>query len=222
MFYSAGEIDRKRQIPDLIKEEFERFHELQSHYAADGQYPEEGLFKEKSSSSVIHKGLKDLGGSAVLGAMVIPEGHIITIPVSYVLERLVPVFYRMSPGEQSPFWSEPTVIAYRKEKAEDDETHPWKLPNEPDFDETLGVGIGITAMVGSYPGEPRGGYDISINLKRTKGLHRVYMTRSIYLQPTPNMNLNSTKARHDIPQSEQKDFMQLFREAAWDSVSEPA
>jgi len=220
MWIPAGEIDRSASVPELIRSEFTRFNDLQRHYAHNYQYPAEGVFEEKSSASyAVFPKLRELGAQAVISSLIVPDGQRLTIPLSSAMERSVPIFYRDAPRGESSLWSQLVVVAARKTKAEDNEIHPWALPEDEDFDELVSVGVGVVAMKKTTR---LGGYDLSLTLRQVGDEHKVFTSRTISLQPKERLVFTDSEVRYDVPEEAQKDLIQLFRTAVWETVSEPA
>jgi hypothetical protein len=235
MFYPAGEIDKSLPTHDLLVGEFERFNDLQRHYATK-PYPEEGVFEETTSASAVHTALRSLGDLAILNQLAISEGSKLEIPTSPMVEHMVPVFYRRSSSESSPYRSQPVVVAARMKKQPEDDRHPMAGDFEEDFDELVMAGIGVKIIYDRYQvsagigytywqrmeSEELAEYHVSLTSTRSGNIGRLVAAKTIHLNKYSRLTTVNSKSISDIPKESVHKFMQTFREAAWESVSEPA
>lgn len=235
MFYPPGEIDKSLQPHDLLVSEFERFNELQRHYATK-PYPEEGVFEENTVSSAVHPALRDLGDIAIINKLAIPEGTKIAVPTSPMIEHMVPVVYRLASSENSPYRSQPIVVAARMKKHPEDERHPMAGEGEDDFDELVMAGIGVKVIHDRYKvsrgighaywqrmeSNEMAEYHVSLTSTRAGDVGRLVAARTVVLNRRSNLSTVKSDTVSYIPEESVHRLMQTFREAAWESVSEPA
>jgi hypothetical protein len=204
MHISAGEIDRTQSVEDLIKHEFERFQELQAHYHPG--YSERGFFREITSVYKGAENLKKLGELATIGRKVVPEGKRFTVPISESEEVSVLADY----SRAYPF-----VVAARLEGAASG-VYPGSLVLRPEegFDELVQVGVGA---------EFRNRYGYAVSLRSIlRGGHIAITGARMFFAPPYRKYIMDRRLVRDIPEEAAKDFLQVFREAAWNTVSEPA
>lgn len=235
IIYSAGEIDTSLPPHDLLITEFERFNELQRHYATK-PYPEEGVFEETTSSSVVHTALRNLGDIAILNKLAVPEASKLAVPTSPMMEHMVPVFYRDGSSKSSPYRSKPIVVATRMKKRPEDDRHPMAGDFEDDFDELVMAGIGVKVIHDRYQvlrgigrtfwqrmeSNELAEYHVSLTSTRSGDVGRLVAAKTIHLNKYTHLTTVGSKFVSNIPEESIHKFMQTFREAAWDSVSEPA